>query len=77
MSYRQNGFRKTLNQEVRANSLGDGRWSWQTGVSYFRESSSLYSANESPFDGGVYQPTLAFAYGIRTTSTAAYGQSSY
>ncbi|SAL07124.1 TonB-dependent receptor [Caballeronia arationis] len=77
VSYQQNEFPKTLNQEVRASSLGDGRWSWQAGVSYFRESSSLYSANESPFDGGVYQPTLAFAYGIRTTSTAAYGQSSY
>ncbi|SAK96843.1 TonB-dependent receptor [Caballeronia hypogeia] len=77
VSYRQNEFPKTLNQEVRASSLGDGPWSWQAGVSYFRESSSLYSANESPFDGGVYQPTLAFAYGIRTTSTAAFGQSSY
>ncbi|WP_159834722.1 TonB-dependent receptor [Burkholderia sp. 8Y] len=77
VSYRQNEFPKTLNQEVRVSSLGDGRWSWQAGVSYFRESSSLSSANESPFDGGVYLPTLAFAYGIRTTSTAAYGQSSY
>lgn len=77
VSYRQNEFPKTLNQEVRVSSLGNERWSWQAGVSYFRESSSLNSANESPFDGGVYLPTLAFAYGIRTTSTAAYGQSSY
>ncbi|CAL8481597.1 TonB-dependent receptor [Caballeronia sp. S22] len=77
VSYRQNEFPKTLNQEVRVSSLGDGRWSWQAGVSYFHESSSLYSANESPFNDGVYLPTLAFAYGIRTTSTAAYGQSSY
>ncbi|WP_250501167.1 TonB-dependent receptor [Caballeronia sp. GAWG1-5s-s] len=77
VSYRQNEFPKTLNQEVRVSSLGNGRLSWQAGVSYFRESSSLSSANESPFDGGMYLPTLAFAYGIRTTSTAAYGQSSY
>ncbi|MFM0140473.1 TonB-dependent receptor [Caballeronia grimmiae] len=77
VSYRQNEFPKTLNQEVRVSSLGDGRWSWQAGVSYFRESSSLSSANESPFNDGVDSPTLAFAYGIRTTSTAAYGQSSY
>ncbi len=77
VSYRQNEFPKTLNQEVRVSSLDNERWSWQAGVSYFRESSSLNSANESPFDGGVYLPTLAFAYGIRTTSTAAYGQSSY
>lgn len=77
VSYRQNEFPKTLNQEVRVSSLGNERWSWQAGVSYFRESSSLNSANESPFDGGEYLPTLAFAYGIRTTSTAAYGQSSY
>ena len=77
VSYRQNEFPKTQTHEVRVSSLGDGRWSWQAGVSYFHESSSLYSANESPFDGGVFLPTLAFAYGIRTTSTAAYGQSSY
>lgn len=77
VSYRQNEFPKTQTHEVRVSSLGDGRWSWQAGVSYFHESSSLYSANESPFDGGAYLPTLAFAYGIRTTSTAAYSQSSY
>jgi iron complex outermembrane receptor protein len=77
VSYRQNEFPKTQTHEVRVSSLGDGRWSWQAGVSYFHESSSLYSANESPLDGGTFVPTLAFAYGIRTTSTAVYGQSSY
>ncbi|SAK80820.1 TonB-dependent receptor [Caballeronia calidae] len=77
VSYRQNEFPKTQNHEVRVSSLGDGRWSWQAGVSYFHEASSLYSANESPFDNGIYQPTLAFAYGVHTTSTAVYGQSSY
>jgi iron complex outermembrane receptor protein len=77
VSYRQNEVPKTQNHEGRVSSLGDGRWSWQAGLSYFHESSSLDSANESPFGGGIYQPTLAFDYGIHTTSTAAYGQSSY
>jgi iron complex outermembrane recepter protein len=77
VSYRQNEFPKTQTHELRARSLGDGRLSWQAGVSYFQETSSLYSANESPFQNGVYQPTLAFAYGIRTTSIASYGQTSY
>jgi iron complex outermembrane recepter protein len=77
VSYRQNEFPKTQTHELRASSLGDGRWSWQTGVSYFQESSSLHSANESPFQGSVYLPTLAFAYGIRTTSIAGYVQTSF
>ncbi|WP_277185410.1 TonB-dependent receptor [Caballeronia sp. BR00000012568055] len=77
VSYRQNEFPKTQTHELRANSLGDGRLSWQAGLSYFQEVSSLNSANESPFQGGVYLPTLAFDYGIRTTSTAAYGQTSF
>jgi iron complex outermembrane recepter protein len=77
VSYRQNEYPKTQTHELRLSSRGESRWSWQAGVSYFQEVSSLYSANESPFQNGVYLPTLAFDYGIRTTSTAGYGQTSY
>lgn len=77
VSYGQNEYPTTQNHELRVASRGDGRWSWQAGVSYFRENSRLNSANESPFAGGQYLPTLAFAYGIRTASTALFGQTSY
>ncbi|REG45584.1 iron complex outermembrane receptor protein [Paraburkholderia sp. BL6669N2] len=77
VSYQQNEYPKTQNHELRVASRGDTRWSWQAGASYFEESSTLYSANVAPFAGGMYLPTLAFAYDLHTASTAAFGQTSF
>ncbi|HZU64477.1 MAG TPA: TonB-dependent receptor [Novosphingobium sp.] len=67
----------TQNHELRFASATGGRFTWQAGVFYFREDSSLHSYNEYTSAAGVY-PGFAYYYGpIATQSVAGYGQASY
>jgi iron complex outermembrane receptor protein len=77
VSFTQNEYPKTQNHELRIASRDDARWAWQAGLYYFKERSSLYSYQSSPFSQGRYLPTFAFEYDIDSSSTAIFGQASY
>ena len=77
LSFIQNEYPKTQNHELRIATRADARWSWQAGLYYFKERSSLYSYQAAPFSQGRYLPTFAFEYDVDSGSTAVFGQASY
>lgn len=76
-SFVQNEYPKTQNHELRIAARGDTRWTWQAGLYYFQEKSSLYSYEAVPFGHGRYLPVFAFQYDVVSGSRAIYGQASY
>jgi iron complex outermembrane receptor protein len=73
----QNEYPDTFNGELRASSEGDGRFQWQVGSFYFRESSHLVSFNGAPNTDGTYDEYFGFVYQTRSRSAAGYAQASY
>lgn len=67
----------TQNQELRLASADDQRLTWQAGLFYFNEASSVNSTY-SILSGSSLAPALAFRYPlVNSDSYAAYGQVAY
>jgi len=69
---------RTINQELRLTSPSTDRLTWQIGVYYFREDSTVYSYSENMAGASYGQYGVLFNEPeVSTQSIAGYGQASY